>query len=170
VTTTERTEQVVNAALEAVYGTRRIGITTQLQAAADARAVASRVLARTALDGWRATGLTLDDDLLDTYADAALEFLLLDGTRRIGAGLLVTDLPAWSPVGGDLALYVEGGTYTFPEGGGWVLNLTVSPPQGQGASAAWADLDPTWTWDQMHPAMTWTDLIGTAGPDLEVTA
>lgn len=164
---TERTELVVDEALETNWGARRIGVTTLLQAAADALAVANRLLVRTSITGWRATGLTIDDALMDTAADAATEFLLLDGTRRIGAPLTVTDLPAWAPVGGDLALYVEGGTYTFPEGGGWVLDLTVSPSHGLGTSAPWADLDPTWAWDQMEPTMTWTDLVGTAAsPDL----
>ena len=54
-TTTEATEQVIDAPLEVEYGTRRVQVSTQLQDADDARDVADRILARTSVTDWRAT-------------------------------------------------------------------------------------------------------------------
>jgi hypothetical protein len=143
--TTDATEQVVD---------------TDLTTAADAADVASRVLARTAPEAWRADGLVIDDDYVTPDPDGvALVLDLLDGTSRIGAPIVLGDLPYWSPAGADAAVYLEGGAYRFT-GGRWVLDLNVSSASGLGQSAAWDQLDPTWTWNQWDPALTWNDLRG----------
>lgn len=162
-TTTEATEQLVDVALEVQHGTRRVQVSTDLQSAADAADVAQRILSRsTPVDGWRAEGLTIDDDdVLASSDGVALVLDLLDGTSRIGAPLVLGDLPFWSPAGADAGVYLEGGTYRFV-GGRWVLDLTVSGATGQGGSAAWDELDPTWIWNQWDPGITWNDLRGVA--------
>lgn len=160
-TTTERTVTVIDSALELLYGTRRLSLSTQLQDEEDALDVAARLLSRTSVSDWRASGLTLDDaELADPDADDVSRVLtLLDGTSRNGLPVSLTDLPAWAPTGPVVPVYLEGGKYAF-EDGAWVLDLTVSNASAQGASAQWDDLDPTWTWDQFDPAITWNDLRG----------
>ena len=123
-------------------------------------------MARLTVGGWRASGFTVDDDDLD-QADELLT--LLDGTSRIGLPVRVTDLPPWSPAGPVLPLYLEGGKYAFDDGR-WVLDLNVSSARGQGQSVTWAELDPTWRWIDVDPALTWAGVYGVAGPDLEVAA
>lgn len=161
-TTTAATELVVDAALEAQYGTRGASISTQLQAATDAQDVAQRVLARSSPSGWRADGLTIDDDDVEgTPEGIALLLDLLDGTSRIGAPIVLGELPNWTPAGTDVGVYLEGGTYRYV-GGRWVLELLVSSAGGLGQSAAWDELDPAWTWDQWSPDLSWNDLRGVA--------
>jgi hypothetical protein len=163
-TTTDATVLVVDAPLEAQYGTRGVSISTELQAAADAEDVASRILGRATPDGWRATGLAIDDDDMTSDSDAIeLMLNLLDGTSRIGAPLIIEGLPEWSPGGAAAGTYLEGGTYSYVAGR-WVLDLTVSVATGLGMSAAWDELDPTWTWDQWEPTITWNDLRGVSAP------
>jgi hypothetical protein len=159
-TTTEVTEHLIDAALEAEHGTRAVSVSTELQSATDANAVAQRVLKRTSSDAWRASGLTLDDDdIAGNDQGRSLLLDLLDGTSRIGAPIVITDLPSWAPAGSESGVYLEGGTYTYV-GGRWVLELVVSSSDGFGGSAAWDDLDPDWTWDQFDPTITWNDLHG----------
>jgi hypothetical protein len=163
-TTTDVTEHVVDAPLEELYGTRRLSVSTQLQAAEDAQDVAQRVLGRATPSGWRASGLTIDDD--DVSGDEtgiALLLNLLDGTSRIGAPIVIADLPNWSPAGSAAGVYLEGGTYRYV-GGRWVLELTVSVSTGLGTSASWDENDPAWSWDQWAADITWNDLRGVAGP------
>ena len=155
-TTTEHTETVIDATLETSYGTRRISVTTELTAAADAVDVANRLLARLTAGAWRADGFTVDDLLLD-YAEQMLT--LLDGTSRIGLPIRVTDLPDWSPAGPVLPVYLEGGSYTY-DAGRWLLNLQVSSARGQGESAVWSELDPAWAWNEFDPALSWSELFG----------
>ena len=164
---TERTETLIDTALEAIYGTRRISVSTQLQAREDAIGVAERLLARLTADSWRAGGFVVDDD--DLGEDAELLLDLLDGTRRIGLALSLVDLPAWSPAGDEVPLYLEAGTYRFTEGR-WVLELAISSPRGLGASLPWIDLDPAWTWAEFDPALAWVDLAGVAGPSAQEAA
>ncbi len=164
--TTEHTVTVIDADLETLYGTRRVGVSTELQAQADAVDVANRLMARLTASGWRASGFTIDDDDLDQAADL---LLLLDGTSRIGLPARVTDLPPWSPAGPVLPVYVEGGKYRYDDGR-WVLDLNVSSARGQGQSVTWAELDPTWAWDQVDPELSWAGVYGVAGPDLEAAA
>lgn len=150
---TEHTVQVIDADAERAHGVRGVSVSTLLTAQPDAVDVAQRMLSRTSAADWRADGLVVDG------ADDATTLDLLDGTRRIGAPVLLTDLPATTPAPGDVPVYLEGGTYTF-EGGAWVCELLVSSATGQGASAAWDELDPAWTWNQWDPALTWNDLRG----------
>ena len=164
--TAEHTVTVIDADLEAVYGTRRISVTTQLTTSADAVDVANRLMARLTVGGWRASGFVVDDDLID---QAAQTLALLDGTSRIGLPVRVTELPDWSPAGTELPVYVEGGRYRYDDGR-WVLDLNVSSARGQGQSVTWAETDPTWRWVDVDPALTWAGVYGVAGPDLEVAA
>lgn len=162
-TTTDRTETVIDAGLETIYGIRRIQVSTLLQSAVDARTVAQHILARTSSTDWRVAGFTLSDpgslevDDVDGLISDFLE--LLDGTTRIGRALQVTDLPAWSPSGPDAVVFLEGGTYSFVDGA-WTLALIVSSAASQGSSVSWAELDPAWRWVDMDPAIAWIDLIG----------
>jgi hypothetical protein len=164
-TTTDATEKLVNPALEATYGTRGLSISTQLQSAADAIQVAQGALARTAPGGWRASGLAIDDDdVTGDLVGIGLMLDLLDGTSRIGAPIVVGDLPIWSPAGSEAGVYLEGGTYRYVAGR-WVLELLVSAAGGGiGQSAEWDQLTPTWTWDQWDPDITWNDIRGVAAP------
>lgn len=158
---TERHELIIDAPAETQFGTRRIGYSTQLVDAAGARDVAVRVLGRSRTAGWHATGLRWDTRIparmVDADRRAALD--LLDGTRRIGLPLTVTDLPPWSP-GGDVAnLYVEGGDYVYT-GGRWTFDTLVSPAGASGYSATWEDLDPAWAWNELDPAIDWWAMWG----------
>lgn len=160
----EHTQTLVDAALEAQLGTRGASVSTQLTQAADADDVAGRLLSRAHAADWRAQGLTIDDAANDRadadYTATVLDFL--DGTARIGAPILLDDLPGtWTPIEGRVPVYLEGGTYTY-DAGAWVLDLTVSNATGQGQSAAWDELDPTWTWEQFDPSISWNDLRGVA--------
>lgn len=168
---TERTVTIVDPALEAGYGPRRIALSTLLTTEADADAVALQLLARTSFSGWRASGLTIDDQSVETPDTAAALMLLrlLDGTSRNGLAVLLTDLPAWSPVPGPLPAYLEGGTYSYVDGG-WVLELTVSSSTGQGNSVHWDELDPAWAWAEFDPTIGWVDLVGVGPETLEGAA
>jgi hypothetical protein len=165
--TDEQTVVVVDASREGYgpgrYGTRRYGISTQLQASADALAVANRILNRTVV-GWRVAGLAIDT------ADLALEdsdptaatnqvLTLLDGTSRNGLLLRLTDLPAWAPAHPDSAVYLEGGHYRF-EDGRWVLELVASSAKNLGQSVQWNQAPAAWTWNQFDPTIRWDDLAG----------
>lgn len=160
--TTERTVTVVDADREAAWGSRAYSLSTQLCASGDADAVAGRILARTGL-GWRAEGITLDDDVAGAEADPTLDvtrvLTLLDGTARNGLLLRLSELPAWTPSGDAVNVYLEGGAYTF-DAGRWILDLTVSSARATGASATWADLPPAWTWGNVDPSITWADVRG----------
>jgi hypothetical protein len=115
-------------------------------------------------DTWRASGLTIDDDDVAPTVDGVdLMLALLDGTSRIGAPIVLGDLPEWTPAGATVGVYLEGGTYRYV-GGRWVLELGVSASTGLGESAAWDELDPSWQWDQWSPEITWDDLRGVAAP------
>ena len=85
---------------------------------------------------------------------------LLDGTSRLGRGLIDESAALWPgrrPVG----LYLEGGSYNYD--GAWRLGLAASPLAGMGESAQWDDLEPAWGWTEFDPAMGWPDLYGVAG-------
>lgn len=159
--TTERTETIIDAGLERTYGVRRISLTTLLQDAGDAADIATSLLARTAQTGFRASGATIDDGVLidATAADTEMLLRLLDGTRRIGQALRITDLPEWSPIAAPAPLYLEGGSYVF-DNGRWVLSLNVSTPTGADNSAVWNDLDPAWRWVDFDPEISWSDMRG----------
>lgn len=160
---TERTVQVTDADLEADVGTYRLGVGTVLADLADAERVADRYLARLRRDDWRLSGLTwrtdADGGVMST-AQVRTVLALLDGTRRLAAGILLVDLPRWNPSGqGHAAVYLEGGTYDYV-GGQWTLALTVSSASGRGSSITWQEMPAAYTWDDMDPAIAWSDLIG----------
>jgi hypothetical protein len=117
---TERTDTLIDAALEARLGTRRAAVSTMLVSETDAAAVAALILGRLHLASWRVGGLTWQTDASDMNPDQTGRALdLLDGTRRLAAPILLTNLPAWAPSGGaTLPLLLQGGTYTY-EGGQW---------------------------------------------------
>lgn len=165
--TTERTTQLVLADMEAQsnrFGVRRVSVQTQLTTAAAANAVADAVLTRLSRSGsWRVGGLRYTVPVLVGTDEVSTVLDLLDGTRRIGAPILITDLPAWSPAPADeLAGYVEGGTYRFDDGA-WVLELAVSNGDGIGAGARWDDMTAAYTWDSMGQ-LSWNDLAGVGAP------
>lgn len=164
---TERTVRVADAAAEGDPngpGVRRMGVATNLTTAAAATGVGDRILARTSSPQGRVDGLNWDLGLFPPAPGeqmaAALD--LLDGTTRIGRGLIVDNATLW-PGGGPIGLYLDGGRYTF-DAQGWTLGLVGTPLVGMGASATWDDLDPTWTWDQVDPSIAWDDLYGVSGP------
>jgi hypothetical protein len=166
VSTEEERVRVVDAIAELDLGTRSVSVQTLLTTQADATATAERLIARLGA-AWRITGLAVTDaDVSVPDAEAArMLLLLLNGITRGGQALVLTDLPAWSPVGAVAPIYLEGGTYTFSSGG-WALDLTVSRATGIGQNAAWDELpdDPAWIWDAWEPNLTWDDLRGVLAP------
>jgi hypothetical protein len=159
---TDRNYLVVDADAETEFGQRRVQVSTQLTTQAAAVVIGDRVLARSRGLGWRASGFEWDTRLPQEFTDAnrraAMD--LLDGTLRIGAPLVIDDMPAWSPSGPVLVSYLEGGTYSY-QGGRWTFDLNLSPSGQSGASTRWVDLPNTWTWRMFDPGLVWLDLLGT---------
>jgi len=166
------TDSVVTTAdpvLEARMGTRRVAVSTQLAAQADAARLAANILGRTSSPGWRISGLTWDALVSDAMTSDQLTRMmtLLDGTTRNGCPVLVTNLPPWSPVDGraQVPLFVEGGTYTSHDGA-WQLDMITSAPTAAGVSCKWEDMPSTphpvtaWRWQDFHPSIRWVDLSG----------
>jgi hypothetical protein len=143
------------------HGVRRLSMTTHLTTEADAVTVAERVVFRSADVEWRATGVTVDAELTPPAAgaDTANMLDLLDGTSRLGRGLIVSDVALW-PGDDTVALYLEGGTYRYD--GAWSLALSTSTSTGLGTSARWNEMDPAWAWNEMDPTIRWFDLYGVA--------
>lgn len=166
---TDRVVTVTNTQLEADIGVHRIAVGTQLADAADAAVIADNILGRTGNTQWRVGGLEWRADTTDQLDGDALTRImtLLDGTTRNGLPILLTGVPAWSPVPEDttVPLYLEGGVYESVDGS-WRLSLIVSAANATGMSAAWDDLpdDPDWAWDQLDPDIRWIDLGGVAAP------
>ena len=159
-----RTETATDEVLTASRGRFRVGVSTDLATQADARTLAGTLLARLSAGGWRVTGLTWElaaTDLLDGPALARV-MQILDGTTRPGLPILLTGLPAWSPIApaDTVPLYLEGGTFRNDRGA-WTLELTTSSAVSQGAAAVrWDDQPAGWTWDAYDPAISWDDLAG----------
>lgn len=160
---TERSIRVTDPDLEAAYGVRRYGVSTPLVSAGAAHDVADRVLGRTRSPQGRVDGMTWDLGLFPPAAgvEMAAALDLLDGTVRIGRGLIIDNATLW-PDGGPIGLYLDGGLYAY--NGAWTLGLIGTPLAGMGESAQWDDLDPTWSWDEFEPVLEWNDLYGVAGP------
>jgi hypothetical protein len=159
---TERTDTIIDAAAEAAHGTRRVAVSTLLTNAVDADRVAAAILGRLRVSSWRVGGLNWATALseMDDGDRTGRALDLLDGVRRLGVAILLTNLPDWVPSGADtLPLLLQGGTYTF-DAGQWELDLTTSSAAAQGASLPWTDLDPSWSWNEFDPAIAWTDLAG----------
>jgi hypothetical protein len=143
------------------FGVRAMSYTSQLVSQADLFNVANRVLARSRALGWRLSGITWDTNVPEDFAesDTATLLTLLDGAKRPGLPVTVTDMPGWTPTGGVASTYLEGGEYSF-DGARWTLDMTLSPSGQTAYSAAWFDLDPAWHWNQMDPSITWNQLWG----------
>jgi hypothetical protein len=166
---TERHYLVVDAQLEAEYGTRGISLSTQLQAESDAADVAARLLARVGDSAWRLSGVEWDQGF-EAVVDAGetkTTLDLLDGTVRIGHPLRIDNIPNWAPLPPGLVGYIEGGHYEYrhavtdgANAGAWSLALTLSPGLGLGGSVPWVDLDNTWSWNEFDSDVSWSDLIG----------
>jgi hypothetical protein len=157
---TDRTLTLIDAPLELALGVRRIAVSTLLTTVNAATAVGNRILARLHRQSWRVAGLTWDTALSDMDPDQVGRALdLLDGTRRLAAPVILTNLPDWSPTGPTVPLFLQGGSYRF-EGGAWSLDLTTASAQSQGTSLSWSQVDPAWAWQVFAPA--WDDLYGVA--------
>lgn len=165
-----RTIEVYDPGAVAAIGARRLSVSTQLSYEPQALAQANGWLARSSVMAWRIEGLSwdTDGDLGPDQIDTIMT--LLDGTRRIGLPIALTDLPAWSlPVVGGMdivGLYVEGGTYTY-EGGAWLLELNTSSATGSAVgSFPWTASEPEWSWDTYRADVQWLDLYGVTYPDV----
>jgi hypothetical protein len=164
---TDRTETITGTTAEITrYGWRRVGVSTQLSTQTDAVAVAGIIYARLSSPAWRITGLSWDTRIgpgwTDTETTLALD--LLDGQRRLGHPLMITDLPGFTPGGTDRwPVYVEGGRLEFVAGR-WVLDLNASGGAGEGVAGGWNTLDPAWAWNEFDPGIAWADMVGVSGP------
>ena len=119
---TQRTVELTAPQTLALIGARRLSVSTQLTTQTDAQPrrppggwPGSSVVA------WRIEGLTWDttgDPLGPAEISAVMH--LLDGTRRNGLPITLTDLPDWAgPMTAgqqQVALYVEGGSYAYRAG------------------------------------------------------
>lgn len=158
----DATVTLVDAAAEQTSGQRRVQVSTELAALADANQVAGSLLARLRGGGWRVGGLTYRVPAQLDPAGVALVMTVLDATTRIGLPILLTGVPDWSPAptAQDVPLYLEGAKLTNTDGA-WQLELVTSSAAAQGAGTAqWDQLPATWLWDQFDPALTWDDLRG----------
>jgi hypothetical protein len=160
---TDRALRVLDADLEAGGNVRRMGLSTPLTSLEDCRDAAERVLARTRTPQGRIDGLTWDLGRFPPAAgvDMGAALDLLDGTVRIGRGLIVDRAALW-PDGGPIGVYLDGGRYDYD--GAWTLGLIATPLAGVGVSVVWNELDPAWAWDEFDPILEWIDLYGVAGP------
>lgn len=164
--TEERTVTRVDVELAQTWGYRKASIQTELAYQGDAVALADHVLSLSRGTEWRYEGLSVDTAILTrpgTTADRLATVLdLLDGTRRIGRAIRIPDMPAWTPGGTDLGLFIEGGSYVL-EDHRWKLELRASPAAGQGHSITWNEMPPGLTWDEMG-SIAWDDLANVGPP------
>jgi hypothetical protein len=144
------------------YGQRRLGYETQLVSSTDGNTVATRLMARSRSLGWRVSGMEWDTNAPADFADEnrATALHILDGSKRIGLPIVISDLPDWTPSGESSApCYLEGGTYTY-ESGRWTLAMNLSPAGLSGKSLTWAQCDPSFTWAKTDPAIAWYSMWG----------
>jgi hypothetical protein len=165
---TDRFVEVTAPETLAMIGARRLSVSTQLATEADAAAQATQWLARSSVVAWRIDGLTWDTtgDLGPAEISAVMQ--LLDGTRRNGLPITLTDLPDWAgpmTAGQDrVALYVEGGSYDY-RAGSWVLTLTTSSATGSAVgSFPWTASEPGWRWLDYDAELSWLGLYGVTYP------
>ncbi len=154
----------IDAAAEAATGRRRVQVSTELAAGADATALASSLLARLSTGGWRIRGITYRVELTDPLGPdgIALVMTILDATTRIGLPIMLTDVPSWSPAPtrADVPLFLEGARFTN-DAGAWTLELITSSAVNQGApDVAWNQLPADWSWAELGPEISWADLAG----------
>lgn len=166
---TERNERAENTEAIAEYGVRRFGLSTPLTSAGDAIDTADRVLARSRQPEWRADGLVLDLAQFPRQPgwETRQALDLLDGTVRLGRGLIIDDVQMWPGFapGATVVVYLDGGRYAFADDG-WRLGLNTTPPSGLGKGGPWNSMTPTWTWAMMDLGIAWVDLWGVTGPEL----
>jgi hypothetical protein len=165
---TQRTVEVTAPETLAAIGARRMSVSTQLITETDATNQANSWLARGSVMAWRIEGLTWDTygDLSPTEVTAAMR--LIDGTRRNGLPITLTDLPEWvGPMTGgqqQVALYVEGGDYQY-RAGSWELAINTSSANGSAVgNLPWVNLETAWRWLDFDPGVTWLDLYGVTYP------
>ncbi len=160
---TQRTVTAVDLAAEAATGRRRVSVQTELLSSTTGQAVAETLLGRLSSPGWRVSGLVLD--LQNEPLDATMlgsVMTILDGATRLGLGIILTNLPDWTPVASrsDVPLYLEGGRFTNSDGA-WRIELLTSSAGSQGAPGVkWSDLPVAWHWDMFDPSIAWSDLAG----------
>jgi hypothetical protein len=165
---TQRTVEVVAPQTMAAIGARRMSVSTQLTAEADATAQANQWLARSSVMAWRVEGLTWDTagDLNPDEISSVMR--LIDGTRRNGLPITLTDLPSWvGPMTGGqdaVALYVEGGDYEY-RAGAWQLAINTSSANSSAiGSFPWNASEPAWRWLDYDPELSWLGLYGVTYP------
>jgi hypothetical protein len=168
---TERNTRVEDTAGIDLFGVRRYSLTTPLTTAVDADDTAARVLARSRQLDWRAEGVVWDVAMFPPApGDPTAAVLdLLDGTVRIGRGIIIDGADTWPgiPAAATATGYLDGGRYLHGPAG-WELGLYTTPAGGLGRSGPWTSLDPTWTWLMMDPDIAWSDLYGVTGPNVIV--
>jgi hypothetical protein len=165
---TQRTVELTAPQTYDAIGARRMSVSTQLTTQADGTAQATQWLARTSVLAWRIEGLTWDTagDLTPAQVKAVMR--LIDGTRRNGLPITLTDLPPWvSPMTADqgaVALYVEGGSYEY-HAGAWTLAVNTSSANASAiGTLPWQNLDAGWRWLDFDPGVRWLDLYGVTYP------
>ena len=153
-TSAQHTETARNHDLIAYRGYRSTSITTTLARAEDANRLAAETLARSAPGGW-----TIPEATLDTATgalDAQTLLVLLDSNTRIGTPILISDTAAWVPGSPTIAVYLDGGAYTYRDGR-WSLGLQLTRAAVPGDSIPWKALPPAL--DYPHAAsLTFADL------------
>lgn len=171
-TTEERTVRVRDTAAMAMYGLRKLSISTELTTATDAESLASRTLTQARSTAWTVTGYELDTSsirreihTLDYSTRLSMIMDLLDSTRRIGHAVTLIDVPTYTPAGAVRSGYLEGGTYTV-DNHMWRMELNLSNAGAQGESATWEQMDDAgdWIWTDLDPSIRWVDGYGATGP------
>lgn len=153
-TSTQHTETAKDQALIERLGYRSVSITTDLATARDAQALAGRTLARSAPGGWTIPAARLNTRAPDLSAQTAI--LLLDATTRIGHPLIITGAAPWVPGSGRIAVYLDGGSYTYRDGR-WTLALQLTRAAVPGAALTWGQIPDPLTWTLLD-SLTYLDL------------
>ena len=161
---TSREITVTDVNSEALTGRRRLSVSTQLSHQTEAQTIASTILGRLRVPGWRVSGLTWEMGPHEplTQAELGVMLTILDGTTRIGLPILLTDVPPWSPMGSadQIPLYLEGARLSN-HNGYWKIELLTSDAHNQGVAAIpWTALPVDWLWTQFDPSVTWDALAG----------
>ncbi|WP_172193134.1 hypothetical protein [Actinomyces faecalis] len=148
-TLTQRTIVITDTDAQRLTGAREASVSTSLSRQDEAQAVAARLARLTSAGGWVLDSLTWDTDAPAAPASLATLAALLDATRRMGAPVRVTDLPAWIPGAPTLTAYVDGGTLTWTqERPRWVAEMTLTTATTDGAGMTWTDTPTSLTWDR----------------------
>lgn len=162
---TERHEIQTDPAAITKFGTRRLGISTQLAEQPPAVALATETLARLREVSWTVPNAVWDTDIAPGNQANALR--LLNAVSRIATPVVIEEMPAWSPVGQDLVCWLEGASFEYA--GAWTFNLNLSPGGDVGKSATWQNLKDSpsianQAWNSFAPEIDWRDLISVGAP------